>query len=102
MCFERLYEAFNKDELLLIDGGMCHWHLRNDGQLTIREIFSTRSGAGKEMLSILLSKNPKSIVAKCPTDLESNKWYMKNGFVLVNTEATKTGRTVNTWKIELE
>ena len=39
MCFERLMEARDCKELILIDGGMCHYHIRRDGQLTIKEIF---------------------------------------------------------------
>ena len=53
MCFEQLHESSNRNELILIDGGMCHWHLRRDGQLTIREIISTRPGAGSTMLDTL-------------------------------------------------
>ena len=44
MIFETLYESAQRGELLLVNGGMCHWHLRRDGQLTIREIISTRPG----------------------------------------------------------
>lgn len=38
MIFETLCESAKRDELILVDGGFCHWHLRRDGQLTIREI----------------------------------------------------------------
>jgi hypothetical protein len=51
--FDALWESARRGELLLIDGGFCHWHLRRDGQLTIREIISTRPGAGREMLDRL-------------------------------------------------
>ena len=53
MIFETLHESAKRGELILVDGGFCHWHLRRDGQLTIREIISTRRGAGSEMLAIL-------------------------------------------------
>jgi DNA primase large subunit len=101
MIFEILYDAWRNSELLLINGGFCHWHLRKDGQLTIREIFSTRRGAGSEMLKILKSKNPNSIFAKCPSDLLANDWYEKNGFVYEGYEITKMNRRINLWRLLL-
>jgi hypothetical protein len=101
MIFEALYEASQHGELLLIDGGFCHWHLRRDGQLTIHEIISTRSGAGSEMLAYLKKQPATCIVAKCPVDLPSNDWYRRRGFALEQTEITKTGRKLNVWKLGL-
>ncbi len=102
MCFEQLYESSKRNELLLIDGGMCHWHLRRDGQLTIREIIGTRRGAGAEMLNRLKRTSGAScIVAKCPADLDSNAWYQRRGFVLDHAEQAKSGRTINVWRLEL-
>lgn len=102
MCFEKMYESKKRGELLLIDGGMCHWHLRKDGQLTIREILSTRPGAGREMLK-RLKRTPGAsrIVAKCPADLDSNGWYHRRGFDLTHTEQAKSGRTINVWRLNL-
>ena len=99
MIFETLYESAKRGELLLITGGFCHWHQRKDGQLTIREIISTRPGAGAEMLEALKQQPATSIFAKCPIDLESNTWYAKKGFELEKTEVTKTGREVNHWRL---
>lgn len=101
MIFETLYESSKRGELLLLDGGFCHWHLRRDGQLTIREIISTRPGAGSEMLEFLQQQPAMSIFAICPVDLESNSWYAKKGFILENTTETKTGRRVNHWRLQL-
>ena len=101
MIFESLYESSQKGELILIDGGFCHFHLRNDGQLTIREIISIRRGAGREMLDLLISRNPYSVFAKCPSELESNSWYKKMGFCLEGTEITKKGKTLNLWRLKL-
>lgn len=102
MCFENLYESARRNELLLIDGGMCHWHLRRDGQLTIREIIATRPGAGTEMLDFLTGVSGAScIVAKCPADLESNRWYEHKGFYLVRVETSRSGREINVWKSSL-
>lgn len=101
MIFEALHEASKRGELLLVDGGFCHWHLRRDGQLTICEIIATRKGAGAEMLEYLTRMPALCIVAKCPADLESNGWYRHQGFTLWSTEYTKTGRAVNVWRMGL-
>lgn len=101
MIFETLHDSAKRGELLLIDGGFCHWHLRRDGQLTIREIISTRPGAGGEMLEILKRKPAAFIMAKCPHDLPSNAWYKNRGFELAGTETTPSGRMLNLWKFQL-
>lgn len=102
MIFDALYESAQRGELLLIDGGFCHWHLRRDGQLTIREIISTRPGAGSAMLTRLgTTPGATCIVAKCPADLAANGWYQRRGFAHTETETTKTGRKVNVWRLSL-
>lgn len=102
MCFENLYESSKRGELLLVAGGLCHWHLRRDGQITIREIISTSSGAGSAMLQKLKGvPGARCIVAKCPADLESNAWYQRRGFVLDGTESAKSGRAINVWRHQL-
>lgn len=99
MIFQTLYESAQRGELMLIDGGFCHWHMRRDGQLTIREIISTRPGAGSEMLELLqLEPGLKSIFAKCPADLPANEWYRRRGFVDEGVEVTKTGRQLRLWR----
>jgi len=103
MIFDALYDSAKRGELLLVDGGFCHWHLRRDGQLTIREIISMRPGTGSSMLDRLkTTPGATSIVAKCPTDLASNEWYRRQGFVLIGTETTRTGTGVHIWRLELE
>jgi len=102
MIFETLYESSKRGELLLIDGGFCHWHLRKDGQLTIREIISTRPGAGSEMLNRLKqTPNAASIFAKCPAWLAANEWYARRGFAMEGTENPRPGRTLNLWRLNL-
>jgi hypothetical protein len=102
MIFETLYESAQRGELLLLDGGMCHWHLRRDGQLTIREILSTRPGAGSAMLTVLkATPGARCLVAKCPTDLAANAWYARRGFVCVATEQSKAGRAIRVWRFDL-
>lgn len=99
MIFETLWESSKNGELLLIDGGFCHFHLRKDGQLTIREIISQKKGCGTKMLNILKTIDADSIFAKCPADLESNGWYEKMGFKLTGTEVSKNGRKINHWTL---
>lgn len=102
MIFDALYESAQRGELLLVDGGFCHWHLRRDGQLTIREIISTQRGAGSRMLDILKrAPGARRIVAKCPTHLPSNDWYKKRGFELIDTETTRSGKPINVWSLAL-
>ena len=100
MIFETLYDSAKRGELLLINGGMCHWHLRRDGQLTIQEIISTRPGAGIEMLGrLLVVPGALSIFAKCPADLPANTWYARRGFELEGVETSKSGRRINLWRL---
>ena len=100
MIFETLNESAERGELLLVDGGFCHWHLRRDGQLTIREIISTRPGAGSLMLNRLRWKpGVKSLFAKCPADLPANEWYSRVGFMLERIEVTKSGRGLHCWRL---
>lgn len=102
MIFETLWESSKRGELLLIAGGFCHWHLRRDSALVIYEIISTRPGAGSEMLETLKRvKGAASLFARCPVDLESNRFYHKKGFILEGQETTKTGRILNLWRLKL-
>jgi hypothetical protein len=102
MSFTILYEAAQRGELLLIEGGLTHFHLRRDGQLTIREIISIRPGAGNEMLALLKQiPGATSIFAKCPASLPANRWYEKKGFVWEGTETTRTGTILNLWRLNL-
>ncbi|OGC95799.1 MAG: hypothetical protein A2W25_15095 [candidate division Zixibacteria bacterium RBG_16_53_22] len=96
--FERLYKAVKSKSVIMIDNGFCHYHHRRDGQLTIHVLLSAQPGVGKKMLAMLLKIQCTFIVAKCPADLKSNKWYAKRGFVLSGTQESKTGRVINIWR----
>lgn len=99
MIFETLHTSSQRGELLLVDGGFAHYHLRKDRQLTIREIISTRRGAGSLMLRRLeATPGAASLYAKCPADLPANEWYAKRGFTLEATETTKSGRVLKCWR----
>jgi hypothetical protein len=100
--FDALFESAQRGELLLVENGFCHWHLRRDGQLTIREIISTESGAGSRMLEILKqTPGATAIQVKCPAHLPSNDWYAKRGFALIGTETTRSGKGLNVWRLDL-
>lgn len=106
MIFESLNMAAKKEELFLVDGGMCHWHLRRDGQITIREIIvlpeRQQQGIGSMIIDQLkYVPGASSIFAKCPVDLSANEWYRKLGFVDEGLETTKTGRQLRKWRLRL-
>lgn len=106
MIFETLHESAQRGELILIDGGFCHWHLRRDGQLTIREIVvlpeRQRQGLGTAMLEQLKrTSGATSIFAKCPANLPANGWYIRRGFAHEGIETTRTGRTLRKWRLLL-
>lgn len=102
MIFDSLWESAQRGELMLVDGGMCHWHLRRDGQITIREIISLKPGAGSAMLETLKqTPGASSIFAKCPANLPANMWYQHKGFSFVRQESTKSGKPINCWKLAL-
>ena len=106
MIFEPLMESGNRGELILVDGGFCHWHLRRDGQITIREIIvlPERRGQGVGMAMLeQLRRTPgaASIFAKCPADLPANEWYRSRGFTDEGTEMTKSGRWLKLWRLTL-
>lgn len=106
MIFETLYESAARGELILVDGGLCRWHLRRDGQLTIREIIVLPElqgrGIGARMLARLRTTHgATSIFAKCPTDLPANRWYAAMGFELEGVETTPSGRELKLWRLRL-
>jgi ribosomal protein S18 acetylase RimI-like enzyme len=106
MLFESLHHSAQHDELILVDDGLCRFHLRHDGQLTIYEILvlprSQRQGIGSAMLETLKQiPGATSIFAKCPQDLPANAWYRARGFTLEDTETTRSGRRLNLWRFPL-
>jgi len=106
MIFEILFDAANHDELILVDGGMCHYHLRKDGQVTIREIIvlkdRQRKGVGTAIVdSLKRLSGATSIFAKCPSELPANKWYPAIGFVSEGVNLTKNGKELSLWRLPL-
>jgi GNAT superfamily N-acetyltransferase len=106
MIFESLMESARRDELILVDGGLCHWHLRRDGQLTIREIIVLPRKRGQGIGTVMLEQlkqvsGARSIFAKCPRDLEANMWYEAKGFTEEKAERTASGRVLRCWRLSL-
>ena len=103
--FAELIDADYKNELILIDGGIARFHIRRDGQCTIREILSQRRGCGQILLGRIIEAARTgachSAVAKCPVDYEANDWWQKRGFVLDRVEETRTGKRLNVWHYQL-
>ena len=109
MIFNTLYESSLKGELILIDGGMCRYHLcktpSKKGQITIHEIIVQQEKMNQGIGTLILNQLKQipemtSIFAKCPVDYESNKWYESRGFVLEGTEYTKGGKQINLWRLQ--
>jgi hypothetical protein len=101
--FNSLMDSAESDQLLLVDNGICQWFRRQDGQITIRVLISTRPGTGQLILKHLRTKlDGKSLFASVPVELdEANRWFMKQGFVLEQETHTYAGKPVNHWRLML-
>lgn len=103
MIFEPLHDSNLKGEFY---GSMCHWHLRRNGQITIREIIIEQGYQGNGQGKIFLERLKKisgatSIFAKCPIDLPANNWYQSQGFELEGIETTPSERQLKLWRLKL-
>jgi hypothetical protein len=102
MSFVQLNESMQRGELILIEGGLCRFHLRRDGQLTIHDLLSYRPGAGQELLARLkVIPGALCLLARVPADLAANGWYARRGFVLDREEQSRTGKPLNIWVLKL-
>ncbi|MBW1984666.1 MAG: GNAT family N-acetyltransferase [Deltaproteobacteria bacterium] len=112
MIFEPLWASAQKDELILTLGGLCHFHKRKDGQVTIHEIIVLpkyqRQSKATTMLNIVKARaranpgpQPTSIFAKVPADLPANLWFKAMGFQPEGNEETKSGRIMTLWRLKL-
>jgi GNAT superfamily N-acetyltransferase len=104
LIFAALAEAAERDELLLVEGGMCRFHRRQDGTVTIREILvlprHRRLGVARRMIEEVQRRNPGArLAARCPpTDSAGrvgagNVFWHRLGFTRGNTSADG----INTW-----
>jgi len=106
MIFNALHEAAQRGELILVNGGLCHYHLRRDGVLTIREILVLPGrqglGIGRAMLEQLRQvPGARLIRAKCPADLAANRWYQAMGFTAAYVDQTRAGGRLYVWELPL-
>lgn len=104
MIFNALQDAAGRGELILVDGGMCHYHLRLDGVLTIREIIvlpeRQRQGIGQAILDRLQAvPGTRAIRAKCPEELPANGWYRACGFKFAYIDQTRRGGRLFVWEL---
>ena len=86
MIFVALDEAARKGELILVEGGMCRFHLRRDGVVVVREILvlppHRRRGIGRKMLSAVMRIHPDAkVIVKCPAKYhDGNAFWYAMGF----------------------
>lgn len=105
MIFEALNEAAQRGELLLVEGGLLHYHKRRDGTLTIREIvvlpFHRGRGLGRWLVGKAMQfSGCTKATARCPEDLASNGFWKAIGFRLERVEPGRK-RRINVWVCDL-
>jgi GNAT superfamily N-acetyltransferase len=100
MIFVALNESAEKGELILVDGGMCRFHLRRDGALVIREVIvlpaARRKGIGSKIVHWACKTHRGIVIAKCPKAYEANAFWEALGFSLV-----REANGINEWRLDL-
>lgn len=100
MDFTILYESMLQGNLILLDGALCRYKFKKNGQITIYSLLSYKKGQGRFIINQLMLKNPKSIFAKCPEEYESNGFYQHLGFTKELQEVRK-GKIINHWRLKI-
>jgi GNAT superfamily N-acetyltransferase len=85
MIFTALAEAADHEELLLVTGGLCRFHPRRDGIVTIRELLvlpaMRREGIGRALVEEVQRRHPEAILrAVCPINYPANGFWHHIGF----------------------
>jgi N-acetylglutamate synthase-like GNAT family acetyltransferase len=100
MIFAALNEAAERGELLIVEGGLCRFHVRRDGTLVIREVIvlpgARRRGIGSKLVHRACITHRGLVIAKCPVKYESNRFWQEIGFQLVG-----EGKGINEWRLDL-
>lgn len=111
MIFVVLHEAAKKGNLLLVDGGLCHFHRdKRDNTIIIHEMLvlpsARRGGVGRGMIEKLQERYPgSSIRCKCPFSyLTGNAFWEGMGFELLGREIDPKidGGGFNLWELHLD
>lgn len=97
--------AENKKLIVAVDEngtvlGFCNYNIRKkDDVLVIYEICVDTMYRKNGIAECMIKKLPKPIVAKCPVDNESNKFYKRVGFELIRVDEGKK-RKLNVWELD--
>lgn len=103
MIVQLLNTSNNRGELMLVDGGMCRFHVRSDGKITIRDIIVSRAhqrqGIGRRMIATLIRQHPHAFEMRleCPADWEANTFFSRIGFERVRAIQWANGCVTNVW-----
>lgn len=97
------YTVYNAD--ILIGAALCN-HCVQKPQTTLYDIAvrpsARRSGVGSELVEKIADDSPHDcIVAKCPVDLDANKFYQSSGWELTTVEEKDDTRNLNVWKFDI-
>lgn len=87
MIFVALNDAAGRGELLLVDGGMCRFHRRRDGVVTVHELLvlptHRRRGIGRALVGRVRELHPAATLrAVCPGEYEANEFWAACGFTI--------------------
>jgi len=100
MIFAALREAADRNELILVENGLCRFHLRRGGDLVIREVIvlpsARRQGIGSKIVHWVCKTHRGIVIAKCPKEYESNSFWAALGFCLV-----RETKGINEWQLDL-
>lgn len=103
MIFVILNESARKGELLLVDGGMLRFTIKQNGDITLNEIIvlpsHRRKGIGQSLIQRVIDDYPCSeLSGHVPIAyIEANAMYVKLEFTLLRKEKARTGTVMNTW-----
>ncbi len=87
-----LFVAFYQNQV----AGFIRWHKRKDGWSTVYEICVDEKFRKLGIGNKLISRVPKPIRLKCPTDNQYNGFYRHLGFILTGQESGRK-RALNVW-----
>ncbi len=110
MIFVILNQAAEDKELLLVDGGLCHFSQKKNGTVSIHEIIvlpsHRRKGIAQSLVQRVRDMHPGcKMRALCPVEYDSNKFWKSIGCEhkgIIKSEGTETRKQMNVWELEAE